>query len=68
MALITADTVEYPIQVNGKVRGRVTVPVAADEATVRTTALAEPRVVDWLDGPTPKEVTVVPGRMVNIVV
>ena len=67
-ALLVDDTVEYPVQVNGKVRGHVTVAADADDETVEAAALAEPKVVGALAGATPKKVIVVPGRMVNIVV
>ena len=67
-ALLVDDTVEYPVQVNGKVRGRIDVAADADAATVEAVALADAKVVAALDGATPKKVIVVPGRMVNIVV
>ncbi|MFT4596090.1 MAG: leucyl-tRNA synthetase, partial [Paracrocinitomix sp.] len=66
-ALLVDDQVEYPIQVNGKVRGRITVAADADSDTIQAAALAEENVVRTLDGGTPKKVIVVPGRMVNIV-
>ncbi|MGH3517668.1 MAG: leucine--tRNA ligase [Haloechinothrix sp.] len=62
------DTVEYPIQVNGKVRSRVTVPADADADAVQAAALAEEKVVALLDGAEPRKVIVVPGRLVNVVV
>jgi leucyl-tRNA synthetase len=65
--LLVADSVEYPIQVNGKVRSRITVPPDADDAYVRAAALDDPRVKELLGGTTPKKVIVVAGRMVNIV-
>ncbi|MFC4946941.1 leucine--tRNA ligase [Pseudonocardia sp. GCM10023141] len=64
---LVADTVEYPIQVNGKVRSRVTVPAAATSAEVQAAALAEEKVVAALEGREPRKVIVVPGRLVNIV-
>ena len=67
-ALLVADTVEYPVQVNGKVRGRITVAADLDPAGVEAAALADQKVVASLAGATPKKVIVVPGRMVNIVV
>jgi leucyl-tRNA synthetase len=67
-ARLVDDTVEYPVQVNGKVRGRFEVAADADPATVEAKALADERIVALLDGKTPKKVIVVPGRMVNIVV
>ena len=66
-ALLVADTVEYPVQVNGKVRGRVTVAADLDTAGVEAAALADDKVVAFLAGAAPKKVIVVPGRMVNIV-
>ncbi|KQH78954.1 leucine--tRNA ligase [Mycobacterium gordonae] len=67
-AFLVDDTVEYPVQVNGKVRGRVV--VASDAATdaVQAAALADEKVQAFLDGATPRKVIVVPGRMVNLVV
>jgi leucyl-tRNA synthetase len=67
-ALLVDETVEYPVQVNGKVRGKVTVAADADRAAVEAAALAEERVVAALGGAAPKKVIVVPGRMVNVVV
>ena len=66
-ALLVADTVEYPVQINGKVRGRITVAADADAASVEAIAMADEKVVAALAGATPKKVIVVPGRMVNIV-
>ena len=67
-ALLVDDTVEYPVQVNGKLRGHVTVPVDADQAAVEEAALADSRVQAAIDGASPRKVIVVPGRMVNVVV
>jgi len=65
---LVEDTVEYPVQVNGKVRGRITVPVAADADAVEAAALADEKVQASLAGATPKKVIVVAGRLVNLVV
>jgi leucyl-tRNA synthetase len=62
------ETIEYPVQINGKVRGRVTVSAEADRAAVEGAAMADAKVVAALAGATPKKVIVVPGRTVNIVV
>lgn len=62
------ETVEYPIQVNGKVRSRVTVPADADQESVQEAALAEEKIAAALDGGEPHKVIVVPGRLVNVVV
>jgi leucyl-tRNA synthetase len=65
-ALLVAESVTYPVQVNGKVRGRVQVAVDATEDQVREAALAE--VAAALEGRDPRKVIVVSGRMVSVVV
>ena len=67
-AYLVADTVEYPVQVNGKVRGRVVVPTDADEDTLKAAALADEKVQAFLGGASPRKVIVVAGRLVNLVV
>jgi len=64
---LVADTVEYPIQVNGKVRSRVTVAASAGPGEVEAAALADAKVVELLGGKAPRKVIVVPGRLVNVV-
>ncbi|WP_406078857.1 leucine--tRNA ligase [Micromonospora sp. NBC_00858] len=64
-ALLVADTVTYPVQVNGKVRGRIEVPTDASEESVRAAALDA--VAATLAGKEPRKVIVVPGRMVSVV-
>ena len=61
------ETVEYPIQVNGKVRSRMTVPADADQDAVKAAALADEKIVAALEGAEPRKVIVVPGRLVNVV-
>jgi len=61
------DAVELAVQVNGKVRGRITVPREAGEAAVRGRALEEPRVAEMLKGREVVKVVVVPGRLVSVV-
>ncbi|MEO7126978.1 MAG: class I tRNA ligase family protein [Nakamurella sp.] len=65
--LIKADEVEYPIQVQGKVRAHITVPAGSDKALVEAAALADPRIVEILGGNAPRKIVVVAGRMVSIV-
>jgi leucyl-tRNA synthetase len=60
--------VELAVQVNGKVRGRITVPRGADEPAVRERALAEPRVREHLGGREVIKVVVVKDRLVSVVV
>lgn len=63
--LLVAESVTYPVQVNGKVRGRVQVPADASEEVVRAAALDA--VATALEGREPRKVIVVPGRMVSVV-
>jgi leucyl-tRNA synthetase len=65
-ALLVAESVVYPVQVNGRVRGRVEVPADASEEAVRAAAIAG--VVAHLGGREPSKVIVVAGRMISIVV
>jgi len=64
---LVEDSVEYPIQVNGKVRSRITVAAAAAANEVEAAALADAKVVELLAGRAPRKVIVVPGRLVNVV-
>ncbi|MDV7246013.1 MULTISPECIES: leucine--tRNA ligase [Rhodococcus] len=64
---LVEDTVEYPIQVNGKVRSRVTVAADASREEIEKIALADEKIVALLGGKDPRKVIVVPGKMVNIV-
>src|SRR5581483_1563314 len=61
------DEVELVVQVNGKVRGRVTVAANATEEAIRTAALADEHVRRFVDKPV-RKVICVPGRLINIVV
>ncbi|WP_433609204.1 leucine--tRNA ligase [Dactylosporangium sp. CA-139114] len=65
-AYLVAESVTIPVQVNGKVRGKVDIAADADEDTVRAAALDA--VAEQLAGKTPKKVIVVKGRMVSVVV
>ncbi|MBU2665670.1 leucine--tRNA ligase [Actinoplanes bogorensis] len=65
-AQLVAESITYPVQVNGKVKARVEVSPTADEASVREVALTA--VAEALAGRTPKKVIVVAGRLVSVVV
>lgn len=67
-AYLVTDTVEYPVQVNGKKRGLVTVAADADSDAIKAAALADEKVQAFLAGAEPKKVIVVPGRLVNLVI
>ncbi|MGH9258560.1 MAG: class I tRNA ligase family protein, partial [Acidimicrobiales bacterium] len=67
-ALLVDDTIEIPVQINGKVRTRVHVPADADADTVEAVARADANVAVLLEGATVRRVVAVPGRLVNFVV
>jgi leucyl-tRNA synthetase len=55
------------VQVNGKLRGKITVPTGTDEETLKAKALADGKVKPYLDGVQVRKVICVPGKLVNIV-
>ena len=67
-ALLVVDTVELPVQINGKVRARISVDAGADAATIESVARDDEKVKAHLDGHEVVKVIAVPGRMVNFVV
>ncbi len=67
-ALLMTDTVEVPVQVNGKVRGRVTLAADAGEEAAVSAALAEPNVAAHVGGRELRRQLYVPGRMITLVV
>ncbi|MEI8287692.1 MAG: class I tRNA ligase family protein, partial [Actinomycetes bacterium] len=67
-SLLVESTIEVPVQVNGKVRGRITIAPDADEAAHLEAAMAIDNVAVALEGKTIVKNVVIPGRTVNIVV
>ncbi len=67
-SLAKEDTIEVPVQINGKVRSKLTVPADADAAELETAAKADQRVAELIAGKQIAKVIVVPGRLVNFVV
>ena len=67
-AALELDMIELVVQVNGKLRGRVSVPADADKAAIESLAVADENVQRFVDGKDIRKVIVVPGRLVNIVV
>lgn len=65
---LKAEEIEIPVQVNGKLKSRITVPAEAEEEEVKAAALADARIQEQLTGKEPVKVIVVPRRLVNIVV
>lgn len=67
-AMIKEDTVEVPVQVNGKLRGRIQVPAGTDREALEAAARGDSRIAELLEGKKVVKTVVVPGRMVNFVV
>ena len=62
------DVVPYAVQVNGKLRAEIRVPIDAGEADVRAMAEGDPKVKAALEGKTLRKVVFVPKRLLNFVV
>jgi leucyl-tRNA synthetase len=62
------DTVEIPVQINGKVRSKINVSVDADTATIEAAARADARTAELLAGKQIVKVITVPGRLINFVI
>jgi leucyl-tRNA synthetase len=62
------NDIELIVQVNGKLRAKITVAVDADESLITSTAMANENVVRYIEGKPVKKTIVVPGRLVNIVI
>ena len=67
-ALLTEDSIEIGVQVNGKLRDTVSLPRDAEEDDARATALASAGVIRYLEGREPRKVIVVKNRIINVVV
>jgi leucyl-tRNA synthetase len=67
-AALVQDEIELVLQVNGKLRGSITVAKDAPKEAIEQLALANPNVQKFMEGKPAKKVVVVPGRLVNIVV
>jgi leucyl-tRNA synthetase len=67
-SMVAESEVDIPVQVNGKLRGKVRVPVDADHVAVEAAARADAGVAGYLSGKTVVKVIYVPGRLLNFVV
>ena len=65
---LVQDEIELMLQVNGKLRGSMTVAKSAGKEEIEKLALANPGVLKFIEGQAIKKVVVVPGRLVNVVV
>jgi leucyl-tRNA synthetase len=66
-ALLVEDSVEIPVQVNGKVRARITVAMGSSAADLEAAARADAKVAELLEGATVRKVIAVPDKLVNFV-
>jgi leucyl-tRNA synthetase len=62
------DEIEIVVQVNGKLRGKITVPAAADQAAVQAIALADETVQKFIEGKPVRKFIYVSGKLANVVV
>ncbi len=67
-ALTKADEIEVPVQINGKLRAKLTVPAEIDNESLEKTAREDPKVKELLEGKTVKKVIVIARKLVNIVI
>lgn len=67
-AQLKSDTIEIPVQVNGKLRSRVVVAADVDEKAMEAAALADEKIKTLLNGKTVRKIIVAKGKLVNIVV
>ncbi len=65
---LVENEVEIAIQVLGKIKTRLVVPVGISEAELQTRVMADANIKPWVEGKTVKKVIIVPGRLVNIIV
>ena len=64
---LVSETIDYVVQVNGKMRGKIQVPAAADQQAIEQAACSNENVARFIDGLTVRKVIVVPKRLVNVV-
>lgn len=67
-ALAKEDTVEIPVQINGKLRSKVAVPADADQNAIESAAKADARIAELLSGKQIIKTIIVPGRLANFVI
>ena len=67
-ALLVEETIEIPVQVNGKLRDVIKVPAAATKEEIQAAALASEKVQPYIEGKPIKKIVIVPEKLVNIVV
>jgi leucyl-tRNA synthetase len=64
---LVKSEIEIPVQVNGKLRGRITIPPGSNQAAAEAAARAAPGVAEWLSGKTVRKIIFVPDKLLNFV-
>jgi len=67
-AYLIEDSIEYPIQINGKVRANLVFAAEATKEEIEAAVLADEQVIRWMEGKPAKKIIVVPKRIVNVVI
>jgi leucyl-tRNA synthetase len=65
---LVETTCEYPVAINGKTRTTMELDVNIGQAEAERLVMADPVVVKWLEGKSPKKIIYVKGKMINVVV
>ncbi|PJC48740.1 MAG: leucine--tRNA ligase, partial [Candidatus Omnitrophica bacterium CG_4_9_14_0_2_um_filter_42_8] len=65
---LSQSTIEFPIQINGKLRSKIEAPSEAGEDEIKKLVLKDQIVIKWLEGKTPKKIIIVKGKLVNLVI
>lgn len=65
---LTADSFEYPVSINGKVRARINLALDMPTDDIERTVLADATIQKWTQGKAPRKVIIVPGKIINVVI
>jgi leucyl-tRNA synthetase len=62
------DTMELPVQINGKLRSKIEVPSGTSEDEIKKMVLNDAAIIKWTEGKAPKKIIIVKGKLVNLVI
>jgi len=65
---LNQSTIEFPVQINGKLRSKIEAPFDSGEDEIKNLVLKNPVVNKWLEGKAPKKIIIVKGKLVNLVI
>jgi leucyl-tRNA synthetase len=65
--MLLSETIEIPVQINGKLRTRLSASANISDDELRALALADPKIIQALAGATPIKIVIVPQRLINFV-